>query len=115
MEFLIVDTYSTYHGVLGNPMLKNLQAVTSIHHLAMKFPKSVLHECTPKGGEVQECSPTVMTIQTEPMDIVPKKIKEDIVLDEGLDLRIIGSNSLTSSIEELETYLVNHLDSFRML
>ncbi|KAL2532255.1 Uncharacterized protein Adt_05606 [Abeliophyllum distichum] len=36
MEFLVVDTRSSYHGVLG-PVLKDLQAVTSIHHLAIKF------------------------------------------------------------------------------
>ncbi|KAL2542835.1 Uncharacterized protein Adt_03813 [Abeliophyllum distichum] len=38
MEFPIVDACSTYHGVLERPALKDLQAVTSIHHLAMKFP-----------------------------------------------------------------------------
>ncbi|KAL2513370.1 Uncharacterized protein Adt_18970 [Abeliophyllum distichum] len=38
MEFLIVDTRSAYHGVLRRPTLKDLQVVTSIHHLAMKFP-----------------------------------------------------------------------------
>ncbi|KAL2506437.1 Uncharacterized protein Adt_22058 [Abeliophyllum distichum] len=42
MEFLILDTYSAYHGVLGKSALKNLQAITSIHHLTMKFP-------TPRG------------------------------------------------------------------
>ncbi|KAL2505532.1 Uncharacterized protein Adt_21153 [Abeliophyllum distichum] len=38
MELLVVNTCSTYHGVLSRPVLKNLQAVTSIHHLAMKLP-----------------------------------------------------------------------------
>ncbi|KAL2497196.1 Uncharacterized protein Adt_22746 [Abeliophyllum distichum] len=37
MKFLIVDTRSAYHGVLERPVLKDLQEVTSIHHLAMKF------------------------------------------------------------------------------
>ncbi|KAL2479946.1 Uncharacterized protein Adt_32912 [Abeliophyllum distichum] len=38
MEFLVVDRRSTYHGVLlGRPALKELWAMTSIHHLCMKF------------------------------------------------------------------------------
>ncbi|KAL2454434.1 Uncharacterized protein Adt_48065 [Abeliophyllum distichum] len=36
MEFLIIDRRSAYNG-LGCPALKQLMAVTSIHHLAMKF------------------------------------------------------------------------------
>lgn len=38
MEFLVLDHRSTYHRVLGRPTLKELQAITSIHHLYMKFP-----------------------------------------------------------------------------
>lgn len=38
MEFLVVDSRSAYHGVLGKPALKDLGAVTLIHHLYMKFP-----------------------------------------------------------------------------
>ncbi|KAL2471574.1 Uncharacterized protein Adt_39710 [Abeliophyllum distichum] len=37
IEFLVVDTRSAYHEVHGRPMLKDLQAITSIYHLAMKF------------------------------------------------------------------------------
>ncbi|KAL2526844.1 Uncharacterized protein Adt_11898 [Abeliophyllum distichum] len=36
MEFLVVDTYSTYHGVLGKPVLQKFVG-DSIHHLAIKF------------------------------------------------------------------------------
>ncbi|XP_022868811.1 uncharacterized protein LOC111388365 [Olea europaea var. sylvestris] len=38
MKFLIVDSRSAYHGVLGRPALKELGAVTSIHHLCIKLP-----------------------------------------------------------------------------
>lgn len=37
MEFMVVDNRSTYHGVLGRPILKDLEAVTSIDYLYMKF------------------------------------------------------------------------------
>lgn len=38
MKFLVVDHRSAYHGVLGRPALTELWAVTSVHHLCMKFP-----------------------------------------------------------------------------
>lgn len=37
MEFLIIDSRLTYHGVLGRPTLKDLGAITFIYHLCMKF------------------------------------------------------------------------------
>ncbi|XP_022856148.1 uncharacterized protein LOC111377303 [Olea europaea var. sylvestris] len=38
MKLLVVDNRSAYHGVLGRPALKELGAITSIHHLCKKFP-----------------------------------------------------------------------------
>ncbi|KAL2532746.1 Uncharacterized protein Adt_06097 [Abeliophyllum distichum] len=37
IEFLVVDRRSAYDGVLGWPALKEVWAVTSIHHLCMMF------------------------------------------------------------------------------
>lgn len=34
---LVVDIWSAYHGVLGQPALMELWAIISIHHLYMKF------------------------------------------------------------------------------
>lgn len=36
MELLIVDQWSAYHGVLSRPTLKDLLAVTCIHHQCIK-------------------------------------------------------------------------------
>ena len=45
--FLVIDQPSAFNVVLGRPSLRELRAVTSIHHLLMKFP-------TPHGvGEVK--------------------------------------------------------------
>ncbi|KAL2526730.1 Uncharacterized protein Adt_11784 [Abeliophyllum distichum] len=122
MEFLIVDTRFTYHGVLGRPALKDLQAVTSIHHLAMKFstPRGVakVHgnqtearacymNALRKVGKREDVAPTVMTIHSEPMDVDYKYTDEEMILDEGLDPQIIGSDSLASPVEELEAFSVN--------
>ncbi|KAL2486791.1 Uncharacterized protein Adt_31547 [Abeliophyllum distichum] len=120
MEFLVVDTRYAYHGVLGKPVLKDLQVATSIYHLAIKFP-------TPGGiakvwgnqTEARECymnalrkvvtredaTPSVMTIQIDAMDIDQENGEEDMVLNQGenhvLDLQIIGSDSLALLVEEL--------------
>ena len=41
-NFLVLDQPSAFNTVLGRPSLRKLRAVTSIHHLLMKFP-------TPRG------------------------------------------------------------------
>ncbi|KAL2506043.1 Uncharacterized protein Adt_21664 [Abeliophyllum distichum] len=51
-----------------------------------------------------------MTIQTELMDNDPKKAKEDMVMEEGLDAQIISSDSLASPAKELETFTLNPSD-----
>ncbi|KAL2506093.1 Uncharacterized protein Adt_21714 [Abeliophyllum distichum] len=68
-----------------------------------------------KVVKLEDALSTVMTIQTKPMDINLEKAEEDMVMDEGLDTRIIGSDSLASPAEELEAFLVNLLDPFQML
>ena len=46
-DFLVIDQPSAFNAVVGRPSLKELRAITSIHHLLMKFP-------TPRGvGEVK--------------------------------------------------------------
>lgn len=42
MEFIVIDTPSAYNALLGRPILVRLGGVTSVRHLAMKFP-------TPRG------------------------------------------------------------------
>ncbi|KAL2462192.1 RT RNaseH 2 domain-containing protein [Abeliophyllum distichum] len=56
-----------------------------------------------------------MMIQTEPIDINHERVEEEMILDEYLDLRIIGSNSLASPTEELESFFVNSSDPAYML
>ncbi|KAL2491951.1 Uncharacterized protein Adt_27579 [Abeliophyllum distichum] len=55
-------------------------------------------------------APAVMTIHSEPMDLDHKELDEEMILDEGQDLRIIGSDLLASPIEELKAFLVNPLE-----
>ncbi|KAL2531990.1 Uncharacterized protein Adt_05341 [Abeliophyllum distichum] len=97
MEFLIVDTSSAYHGVLGRPTLKDLQTEARAYYM----------NALRKVVKREDVASTVMTIHSEPMDIDHKEIDEEMILDEGLDLWIIGSDSLASPTEELEVFPVN--------
>ncbi|XP_031263009.1 uncharacterized protein LOC116121207 [Pistacia vera] len=40
IEFLVVDYPSAFNGILGQPLLRNFKAVTSIYYLKMKFSTS---------------------------------------------------------------------------
>ncbi|KAL2541913.1 Uncharacterized protein Adt_02891 [Abeliophyllum distichum] len=100
MEFLLVDTHSAYHGVFSRPVLKDLEVVTSIHHLAMKFstPGGVAKvrnnqtkamacyiNALQKVAKCKDTSSRVMILQKEPMDIDNEKAEGDMVLNEGID------------------------------
>ncbi|KAL2541450.1 Uncharacterized protein Adt_02428 [Abeliophyllum distichum] len=128
MEFLIVDTRSAYHGVLGRPTLKDLHAVISIHNMAIKFPmpggvakvrrnqtetRACYMNALRKVAKREDIAPAVMTIHSEPMDLDHREPDEKMILDEGLDPRIIGSDSLASPVEELEAFPVNSSEEWR--
>ena len=38
VDFLVISQPSAFNTVLGRPSLRELKAITSIHHLLMKFP-----------------------------------------------------------------------------
>ncbi|KAL2505649.1 Uncharacterized protein Adt_21270 [Abeliophyllum distichum] len=130
MKFLVMDTRFAYHGVLGRPILKDLQVVTSIHHLAIKFlTPGELAKVQDNQTKVRLCYmnvlqkaimhegifSVVMTIRTEAMDIDQEKGEEDMVLDKCLNPQIIGLDSLASSTEELEMFLVRPLNFSQMI
>ncbi|KAL2532082.1 Uncharacterized protein Adt_05433 [Abeliophyllum distichum] len=60
-----------------------------------------------KVTKCEDVAPAVMTIHSEPMDIDHKEMDEEMILDKGLDFRIIGLDSLASPVEELEAFPVN--------
>ncbi|KAL2526548.1 Ribonuclease H [Abeliophyllum distichum] len=67
----------------------------------------MLYECPAKVAKHKGIAPAVMTIHSEPMDLDRKEPDEEMILDEGLDLQIIGSDSFASPAEELEVFLMN--------
>ncbi|KAL2486945.1 hypothetical protein Adt_31701 [Abeliophyllum distichum] len=60
-----------------------------------------------KVAKREDAAPAVMTIHSEPMDLDHIEPDEEMILDEGLDLQIIGSDSLVSPAEELKAFPVN--------
>lgn len=53
MDFLMVDNLSAYHGVLERSSLKELWAITSIHHFCMKF--SMEHDLYRREELLRRC------------------------------------------------------------
>ncbi|KAL2474453.1 Uncharacterized protein Adt_35189 [Abeliophyllum distichum] len=82
------------------------EGVTKVHRNQTEA-KACYMNALRKVAKREDVAPAVMTIHSEPMDIDHKDIDEEMVLEEGLDLRIIGSNSLASPAEELEAFPVN--------
>ncbi|XP_022856262.1 uncharacterized protein LOC111377400 [Olea europaea var. sylvestris] len=140
MEFLIVDSRSVYHGVLGRLALKKLGAVTSIHHLCMKFSMengvatvrgdqrgsrecylSSIRKVEPRDVHVIIVD-IVMTdvpgdAPSEPKDVemidAPPMLKI-LVIDE-IDRRIIEHEPQASPVEELESFSVDPQDPSKLL
>ncbi|KAL2543282.1 Uncharacterized protein Adt_04260 [Abeliophyllum distichum] len=131
MEFLVVDRRSAYHGVLGRPALKELWIVTSIHYLCMKFPteggiatirgnQPEARKCFRNALRKAEKKEINMTIRDVEMEEVLGAASEDVEMEEASitkdnDLRITGANSQTSSVEELENFLVDSGDLTKKL
>ncbi|KAL2532346.1 Ribonuclease H [Abeliophyllum distichum] len=86
IEFLVVDTRYAYHRVLDRPTLKDLQGA---------YSRSDDDTNGTNGYQSQ-------------------KHRGDMVLDEGLDPKIIGSNSLASPTGELKAFPVNPSDPSQM-
>lgn len=134
MEFLVLDRRSAYHGVLGRPALKELWAVTSIHHLCIKFPTE-RGIATVRGDQMgsRECylnslrkaEPRVnMVLDTEmteapegqpsTQDVIMAEAISEISLEE-LDPRVVESESQAAPMEELETFPVDSQDTSKVL
>ncbi|XP_022880580.1 uncharacterized protein LOC111397837 [Olea europaea var. sylvestris] len=109
MEFLIVDSQSAYHEVLGRPALKELGAVTFIHHLSMKLP-------TENGVITVKDVPNEAPPEQEDVDMIdaPPEQKELSMIDE-IDPRVIEREPQTTPVEELKSFSVDPCDPTKVL
>jgi ribonuclease HI len=145
MEFLVVDSRSAYHGVLGRPALKELCAVTSIHHLCMKFPtdggvatvrgdQRGSRECYSNSLRKAEPRTTNVILNDVDMEELPEQgampMPRDVLMTEApekgttvekmtyleeLDPRIIDCEPQTAPMEELETFPIDTMDPSKYL
>ncbi|XP_022846413.1 uncharacterized protein LOC111369168 [Olea europaea var. sylvestris] len=116
MEFFIVDNQSTYHGVLGRPALKELGAVSSIHHLCMKF-STENGVATVRGDQrgSRECYLSSIK-KVEPRDvhvIIADIVMADVPGDaptepQDIDMIYAPPNSEVLVIDEIDPRIIEH-------
>lgn len=120
MEFLMVDNRSAYHGALGRPALTYLWAVTSIHHLCIKFPtKNGI--TTVRGDQrgareyfsnsLRKAEPRTLVIFTDiDVDDLPKQGNaleqgEDVLMTEALGKEADAEEAI--NLEELDPCIID--------
>ena len=114
MEFVVVDLPSAYHALLGRPALVGLGSVSSVRHLAIKFP-------TPSGIETlmadqlagRECYSISLRgkKQTSAQALVIIQNKDGTILeiDEEINPRVEEKTDL-EPLEELEEIKLEESD-----
>lgn len=127
IEFSIVDNRSVDHGVLGKPALKDLRAVTSIHHLCMKIPtdqeiasvrgnRRGIRECylnSIRKVEPRHVNVIIMDINmpnapaehvSEPRDVKIVDVPEKVFMLNELEPQVIELEPQAAPVEELESF-----------
>ena len=117
-DLLVIDQPSAFNAVLGRPSLRELKAITSIHHPFMKFP-------TPRGvGEVKgdqqesrQCYHQVVRAASKPrqFNIVDQRSPSEGPLDDTLNLRPPDEEGTTGPIKDLVDLPVDHQEPSRVL
>ena len=121
-NFLVVDCPSAFNAVLGRPTLKELRAITSIHHLLMKFPTS-------NGvGEARGCQSDARECYNNSLRTAGKSKKPEQALvvseqrpvstgpmSEDLDPRQLEDEPKTGPVEDLIEVAVSEQEPTRML
>ena len=91
-NFLVVDYPLVFNLVLGRSILKELQVVTSIHHLLMKFP--MLNGV----GQLRECQSEGRECYNKPLKTVEKDKKWEQALVVS-DQRLASSGLISENLD----------------
>ena len=117
-DFLVIDQPSAFNVVLSRPSLRELKAITNIHHLLMKFPTP--HE----AGEVKGNQQEARQWYHQAIKIVSKLRQFHVVdqwplsegpLNDTIDPRSPDEEGTTRPIEDLVDLLVDDKESSKML
>ena len=117
MEFVVVDLPSAYNVLLGRPALVRLGAVSSLRHLAIKFPTSSSIR-TLKGDQLarRECYSISIRgkkqVRAQVLDIIQNKDEAVLKIDEEIDPRVEERADL-EPLEELEEIRLKELDPLK--
>ncbi|GKA10702.1 reverse transcriptase domain-containing protein [Tanacetum coccineum] len=115
MDFMIVRSISPYNGIIGRPVIREIQAVPSTAHIMLKFPAD--------GGIVTIRSTILIPAECATVITSPKEIpKEAGMSHQNLKVAIhpnfpnqevvIGGTLSLTGRTELCTYLKKNLDIF---
>ena len=121
-NFLVVDFPLAFNAMLGRPTLRELQAITSICHLLMKFPTS-------NGvGQVRGCQSDARECYNNSLRAAKKNKKPEQALvvnkqgpassgpmSEDLDPRKLKDESKTGLVEGLVEVVVSEQEPTRVL
>ncbi|XP_062105399.1 uncharacterized protein LOC133817028 [Humulus lupulus] len=137
-NFIVVDCALAFYEVLGRPSLRELKAITSVYHLAEKFPNpGGITSMKGEQKEVRECyntslctsvkpqEPMAMVAQdgTNPQELNPRvtkelgselvdELEEIVVMEEPLRKLKVRKNLQDDTKEKLVKFLKDNLDVF---
>ena len=117
-DFLVIDQPSVFNAVLGRPSLRELRAITSIHHLLMKFP-------APRGvgkvkgdqQELRQCYHQAVKVASKPRQfkVLDQRPPSEGPLDDTIDPRALDEEGTTGPIEDLVDRPIDHQEPSRVL
>ena len=117
-DFLVIDQPSAFNAVLGRLSLRVLRAITSIHHLLIKF-------LTPRGvGEVKgdqqesrQCYHQAVKAASKPrqFNVIDQWPLSKGPLNDTIDPRAPDEEGTTGPIEDLVDLSVDHQEPSRVL
>ena len=115
-NFLVVKCPSAFYAVLGRPALKELKAVTSIYHLAIKFPTAA-GTGMQRGnqGAARECYYSTMRQASKMERSTTMMVVTERLLDDTLDPRFSDGAQDTLTAERLLEVSVDEKDKSKTL
>ena len=103
-DFLVIDQPSAFNVVLGRPSLRELRAITSIHHQFMKFPMPHgVGEVKGDQQEARQCYHQAVKVASKPRQfhVIDQQPPSKGPLDDTLDLISPDEEGTTGPIEDL--------------
>ena len=117
-DFLVIDQPLAFNVVLGRPSLREVKAITSIHHLLMKF--SMPHGVGEVKGdqqEVRQCYHQAVKVASKPRQfhVIDQQPPSEGPLNDTIDPRSTNEEGTTRPIEDLVDLPVDNKEPSKVL